>query len=147
MRILIDTPNLVKSIQTQKINFDDKNIIDSLKYLISEFMEVIIGPIRQELLSGISNENTFNELKGKMEYFNDSPIETTDYELTDEYSNICRKHGTQGSNIDFLICTIAVRNSFEIFTMLERRIQPKHYAKWRINRLETILTEKEYLIY
>ena len=117
MKILIDTPIWSKAFRRKKIKFDDKNVVDILKYLIDEFMEIIIGPIRQELLSGISDRKTFNELKEKMGGFNDFPIETIDYELAAEYSNICRRNGIQGSNTDFLICAIAVRNNFEIFTL------------------------------
>ena len=117
MRILIDTPIWSKAFRRKKIKSDDRNVVDILKYLIDEFMEIIIGPIRQELLSGISDEKIFSELKEKMKGFNDFPIETIDYELAAEYSNVCRRNGIQGSNTDFLICAIAVRNNFEIFTL------------------------------
>jgi predicted nucleic acid-binding protein len=117
MKVLIDTPIWSKAFRRKKIKSEDKNIVDSLKYLIDEFMEVIIGPIRQELLSGISDEVIFNDLKEKMKGFNDFPIETIDYELAAEYSNMCRRNGIQGSNTDFLICAVAVRNNFEIFTI------------------------------
>ena len=117
MKILIDTPIWSKAFRRKKIKSGDKNVVDILKYLIDEFMEIIIGPIRQELLSGISDEKIFNELKEKMRGFNDFPVETIDYELAAEYSNVCRRNGIQGSNTDFLICAIAVRNNFEIFTL------------------------------
>jgi predicted nucleic acid-binding protein len=128
MKILIDTPIWSKAFRRKKINSEDKNIVDSLKYLIDEFMEVLIGPIRQELLSGISDEVIFNDLKEKMNGFNDFPIETIDYELAAEYSNMCRRNGIQGSNTDFLICAIAVRNNFEIFTMDDDFNQYKKYV-------------------
>jgi predicted nucleic acid-binding protein len=127
MKILIDTPIWSKALRRKKIISEDKNIVDSLKYLIDEFMEIIIGPIRQELLSGISDENIFNDLKEKMNGFNDFPIETTDYELAAEYSNICRRNGIQGSNTDFLICAVSVRNDFEIFTTDD---DFNHYKKY-----------------
>jgi predicted nucleic acid-binding protein len=127
MRILIDTPIWSKAFRRKRIKSEDKNIVDGLKYLIEEFMEVIIGPIRQELLSGISDEIIFNDLKEKMKGFNDFPIETIDYELATEYSNVCRRNGIQGSNTDFLICAIAVRNNFEIFTMDDDFNQYKKY--------------------
>jgi predicted nucleic acid-binding protein len=127
MKILIDTPIWSKAFRRKKINSEDKNIVDSLKYLIDEFMEVIIGPIRQELLSGISDEVIFNDLKEKLKGFNDFPTETIDYELAAEYSNMCRRNGIQGSNTDFLICAIAVRNNFEIFTMDDDFNQYKKY--------------------
>jgi hypothetical protein len=61
MKILIDTPIWSKAFRHKKVKLEDENIVDSLKYLIGEFMEVIIGPIRKELLSRISDGNTFNE--------------------------------------------------------------------------------------
>jgi predicted nucleic acid-binding protein len=103
MKILIDTPIWSKALRRKKILSDDKDIVDILKYLINEFMAIMIGPIRQELLSGIHDENIFDDLKEKMNGFSDFPIETTDYELAAEYSNICRKSGVQGSNTDFFI--------------------------------------------
>ncbi|MDR1215663.1 MAG: PIN domain-containing protein [Treponema sp.] len=138
MKILIDTPIWSAAFRRKKIKSEDKNIVDSLKYLIDEFMEVIIGPIRQELLSGISDEVIFNDLREKMKGFNDFPIGTTDYELAAEYSNICRRNGIQGSNTDFLICAIAVRNNFEIFTMDDDFNQYKKYLPMKLFAIKTI---------
>jgi hypothetical protein len=112
MKILIGTPIWSKALRCKKMISDDKDIVDSLKHLIDEFMEAMIRPIRQELLSGISDENIFNDLKEKMNGFNDFPIETTNYELAVEYSNICRRNGVQGSNTDFLICAVVAMNNF-----------------------------------
>jgi predicted nucleic acid-binding protein len=138
MRIIIDTPIWSKAFRRKKINFEDKNIVDSLKYLINEFMEVLIGPIRQELLSGISDEVIFNDLKEKMKGFNDFPIETIDYETAAEYSNVCRRNGIQGSNTDFLICAIAIRNNFEIFTTDDDFNQYKKYLPIKLFDMKKI---------
>jgi predicted nucleic acid-binding protein len=138
MKILIDTPIWSKAFRRKKAQSEDKNIVDSLKYLIDEFMEVIIGPIRQELLSGISDEKAFNGLKEKMKGFNDFQIETEDYELAAEYSNLCRKNGIQGSNTDFLICAVAVRNNFEIFTLDDDFNQYKKYLPLKLFDIKTI---------
>jgi predicted nucleic acid-binding protein len=138
MRILIDTPIWSKAFRRKKIKSDDKDVVDILKYLIDEFMEIIIGPIRQELLSGISDEKIFNELKEKMKGFNDFPIETIDYELAAEYSNVCRRNGIQGSNTDFLICAIAVRNNFEIFTLDNDFNEYKKYLPIRLFYIKAI---------
>jgi predicted nucleic acid-binding protein len=101
-------------------------------------MEVIIGPIRQELLSGISDGKVFSDLKEKMKGFNDFQIETEDYELAAEYSNICRKNGIQGSNTDFLICAVAVRKNFEIFTLDDDFNQYKKYLPIKLFDIKTI---------
>jgi predicted nucleic acid-binding protein len=132
MKVLIDTPIWSKAFRCKKIKSDDKNIVDNLKYLIDEFMEVIIGPIRQELLSGITDEKVFRDLKEKMKGFNDFPIETKDYELAAEYSNICRRNGIQGSNTDFLICAVAVKNNFEISTTDDDFNQYKEHLPIRL---------------
>lgn len=68
----------------------------------------MIGTVRQELLSGISSEYKFNELRSKLRYFEDSVFETSDYEKVSEIFNLCRKIGVQGSHIDFLVCAVAV---------------------------------------
>jgi predicted nucleic acid-binding protein len=138
MKILIDTPIWSKALRRKKTISDDKDIMDGLKYLIDEFMEVLIGPIRQELLSGISDENIFNDLKEKMKGFNDFPIKATDYELAAEYSNICRRNGIQGSNTDFLICAVSVRNNFEIFTTDDDFNHYKKYLPIKIFDIKTI---------
>jgi predicted nucleic acid-binding protein len=138
MKILIDTPIWSKAFRRKKINSEDKNIVNGLKYLIDEFMEVIIGPIRQELLSGISDETIFNDLKDKMKGFNDFPIETIDYEIAAEYSNICRRKGVQGSNTDFLICAVAVRNNFEILAVDDDFNKYKKYLPIKLFDIKTI---------
>jgi len=77
---------------------------------------LIIGPIRQEILSGYSNLTKFKKLKEKLSYFENTPILDSDYELAAEFCNKCRKSGIQGSHIDFLICAVAKRMDVPVFT-------------------------------
>lgn len=115
MNIIVDTTIWSKYFRRK---FHEKNIeiINEMSKLIEAQKVVIIGPIRQELLSGISNKNIFTRLKAKMRAFIDYKIKTTDYELASEYYNTCMKNGIQGSATDLLICAVSVRNKFEIFT-------------------------------
>ena len=48
--------------------------------------------------------------------FPDAEITRDDYEQAASFFNICRTNGIQGSNTDFLICAIAARGGFSIFT-------------------------------
>jgi predicted nucleic acid-binding protein len=116
MNVLIDTSVWSLVFRRNKPQEKEKKIANALISLIQDLRIAIIGPVRQELLSGISKQAVFDDLKQKMSVFTDSIIQTADYELAAEYSNICRKHGIQGSHIDFLICAVAVRNGWEIFT-------------------------------
>jgi predicted nucleic acid-binding protein len=76
----------------------------------------MIGPIRQEILSGIRSESQFNNLKKHLDSFADLPILTEDYVEAARYFNLCRSKGIQGSNTDFLICSVSVRNELSIYT-------------------------------
>jgi len=90
--------------------------IEMLSNLILDGLVKIIGPVRQELLSGITSNQQFQSLKSELENFPDTPLYTADYVLAASYFNQCRKKGVQGSHIDFLICAAAVNNEFRIHT-------------------------------
>jgi predicted nucleic acid-binding protein len=76
----------------------------------------MLGVIRQEILSGIRSESQFNNLKRHLESFPDLPILTEDYVEAARYFNLCRSKGIQGSNTDFLVCSVSVRNEMPIYT-------------------------------
>lgn len=76
----------------------------------------MIGPIRQELLSGILSGSQFNSLRKRLSAFPDEPISAEDYEAAVRVFKACRQNGIQGSNTDFLICAVVKRRQFEIFT-------------------------------
>jgi predicted nucleic acid-binding protein len=76
----------------------------------------MIGSIRQEILSGIKERPHFDRVREHLRAFTDFDVSTDDYEEAAALFNRCRAKGIQGSNTDFLICAVAVRNEFEIFT-------------------------------
>jgi hypothetical protein len=77
---------------------------------------VIIGPIRQELLSGVKEHRQFARLRDRLRAFPDLGPGQSDYEEAASCFNACRAKGVQGSNTDFLICSVAVRHDLSIFT-------------------------------
>ncbi len=95
----------------------DTAISASLAKLLRDLRAVLIGPVRQEILSGISDDEKFEKLKKLLSCLPDAPIATSDYELAAQYANMCRRKGIQGSAIDFLICAVAVRNDLAIYTV------------------------------
>ena len=94
----------------------EKDVADELAKLIDENRAKIIGPIRQEVLSGYSKHKDYENLKSKLEYFPNETIADSDYEVAAEYSNLCRKKGIQGSHTDFLICATSSRLIMKIYT-------------------------------
>jgi predicted nucleic acid-binding protein len=88
-----------------------------LRSLIDEGRVAILGPIRQELLSGVRTQETFERLREHLRAFEDETLETADFERAAEHYNTCRGRGVQGSNTDFLICAVAERRSLPILTV------------------------------
>jgi hypothetical protein len=113
MKVLIDT--CVWS-QTLRHKSPDPEIADKVKELIKDGRVVIVGPIRQELLSGISDMSQFNRLKEILSAFKDIPLESKHFIKAAEFNNICRNKGVQGSTIDFLICAVASIENLIILT-------------------------------
>lgn len=77
---------------------------------------VLIGPIRQEILSGVRDPWQYDQLRTTLRAFEDLSIETGEYELAAELSNECLRHGVRGSTTDYLICAVSLRNKVAIFT-------------------------------
>lgn len=90
--------------------------VDELRRLVSQGRAAMIGPIRQELLSGIRDRATFDRLRDHLRAFPDEPMTTPDYERAAECLNLCRAQRIQGSNTDFLLCAVAERTTFPILT-------------------------------
>jgi predicted nucleic acid-binding protein len=114
MKVLVDTS--VWSLALRRGKQSTSAAAQELQNLISDKRVEMIGPIRQEILSGIREETQFKELEMRLSAFPDQPITTEDYVLAARFFNLCRRKGIQGSNTDFLICAVAVRNRLAIFT-------------------------------
>ncbi len=114
MRILVDT--CVWSEALRWTTSKESDISKELQSLILEHRVEIIGPIRQELLSGLRDNTQFEKLEKHLEAFPDITLEAGDYVLAAIFFNKCRANGIQGSNTDFLICAVTVRREMAIYT-------------------------------
>lgn len=114
MRVLVDTS--VWSLALRRRARGEHPAVGELRSLIDEGRVAMIGPIRQELLSGISAPAAFERLRTHLAAFDDEPLDTGDVERAAEHFNACRARGVQGSNTDFLICAVAERRTFAILT-------------------------------
>ena len=112
--VLVDT--CIWSLALRGKSPRDSVISKQLTKLIYAEKVKIIGPIRQEVLSGYSDFKQYSKLKDKLAYFPNITITDDDYVAAAEFSNLCRQKGIQGSHIDFLICAVAYRLKISIFT-------------------------------
>jgi predicted nucleic acid-binding protein len=114
MDVLVDT--CIWSLALRRVTTQSPHV-QILSNLISENRAYLIGPIRQEILSGINQKPQFIKLRNILEAFPDLLIQTNDYECAAEFSNTLRKKGIQGSAIDFLICAVAHRYKMNIYSV------------------------------
>ena len=114
MKVLVDTCVWSRVLRYKN---PDTGLIQTFNDLVDDGLIKIIGPIRQELLSGIPDLKQFKLLKETLSSFEDTPLKTEHFIKAAEFSNICRFKGVQGSTVDFLICSIAHLENFIIFTV------------------------------
>ncbi|NTV14829.1 MAG: PIN domain-containing protein [Desulfobulbaceae bacterium] len=114
MNVLVDTS--VWSLALRRNSPVDGGEAKELRELLKELRVQMIGLVRQELLSGIRNPTQFADLREHLRAFPDLELSSQDHETAAEFFNLCRAKGIRGSNTDFLICAVAVRYEFPIFT-------------------------------
>ena len=113
MKVLVDTS--VWSL-TLRRRAPAHPAVDELRRLVAHGRAAIVGPIRQELLSGIRDRAVFERLRDHLRAFPDEAITAVDFERAAECFNLCRTKGIRGSNTDFLLCAVAERYRFPILS-------------------------------
>lgn len=114
MKVIVDTPIWSYALRSKKEGYELH--VREFEILISDQRVIMLGPVKQEVLSGYSNKLKFEKLDNKLKYFENTQIIDDDYTQAAIFSNTCRSKGIQGSHIDFLICAVAFRLKSEIFT-------------------------------
>ncbi len=114
MRVLPDTP--IWSAAFRRGEDVAGSYRQEMLRLVNQGLVEIIGPIRQEILSGIRERSKFEAVSDRLRSFPDLEIGTGDYEEAAGYYNRCRSVGIQGSFTDFVICAVSVRHDLSIFT-------------------------------
>lgn len=111
MKVLVDT-----CIWSYALRSKNEEIVARLTELINDSRVVVIGAIRQEILSGIKSKKQFKQIKQNLSAFDDIALKQMDYELAAEVFNNLRTKGIQGANTDFLICAVAINHNLKIYT-------------------------------
>jgi predicted nucleic acid-binding protein len=118
MNLPVDTP--VWSLALRRKHADlsprEDRVTQALAEVIRDGRAQLVGVVRQELLSGIREEERFRKLRDYLRAFDDPPLETGDHEQAAQMHNRCRARGIAGSAFDFLICAMASRRNWQIFT-------------------------------
>jgi predicted nucleic acid-binding protein len=118
MRVLVDTSvwSLALRRRPGHLQPTEEQLRDELADLVRDGRVVMIGPIRQELLSGVRTAAEHTRLQARLRAFEDEPLVTADFEAAAEAHNRCRAAGVAGSTVDFLICAAAGRRGLAILS-------------------------------
>lgn len=124
MKVIVDTSVWSLALRRSTTIASAETI--ELKKLIQNQSVVMLGCIRQELLSGIRELAWYEHLRERLSAFPNQILNENCYELAAKMFNECRAKGVQGSNTDFLICAAAQLNQLAIYTTDQDFI---HYQK------------------
>ena len=116
--VLVDTPVWSLSLRRRAIDLSlgDKLITQNLFNLVRQKRVKLLGTTRQEVLSGMRDESQFLRIRDHLRGFRDVDLDVHDYEGAAQASNRCSRRGIAGSHADFLMCTVALRYGWQIFS-------------------------------
>jgi predicted nucleic acid-binding protein len=77
----------------------------------------IIGPIRQETLSGIQDPIAFSKTQSPLATFPDELLISVDFEEAARRFNLFRSSGLAAGPIDILIGAVALRRKWQVLTL------------------------------
>jgi predicted nucleic acid-binding protein len=118
VRVLVDTTIWSHALRRRAAarSAEEARLVKAWEELVRDGRIVLLGLIRQEILSGIADRRQFERLRDALAAFPDEVVFTADHVRAAEHFNGCRAAGVAGSPVDFLICAAAERLAAPIFT-------------------------------
>lgn len=116
--MLVDTSVWSFALRRKKesLTTNEGLLVNELSELIREGRTRVIGLVRQELLSGIKTSEKYERLRLYLRSFPDEVVDTSDHEEAAKAGNSCRAKGIVVSIVDILLCAVAIKRQWAIFT-------------------------------
>ena len=76
----------------------------------------MMGMIRQELLTGVTNDLAWERLRAHLRLFPDALVGPDEHEEASLCANLCIGAGLATTSVDMLICAMARLHGLEVFT-------------------------------
>ena len=114
MKVIVDTCVWSQFLRRNRPASDP--VAEEVARLVRRDAVQLLGPIRQELLSGAQPDERFEQLKEYLRFYPNLPLDEADDETAAGYYNRLRQRGLQSTGTDLLICAVAVRHGLKIFT-------------------------------
>ena len=119
MKVLVDTCTwslLLRRKHGAALSSEEQNAVTLLREAIQDGRVAMIGPIRQEILSGIKHVAQFDKLRAALGSFPDVPLARCHFEEAARLFNVCQGKGVACGATDILICAVAVLEGFDLMT-------------------------------
>jgi predicted nucleic acid-binding protein len=118
MPVLVDTSvwSLALRRKPKHLNSTQAAIVIDLQQLLRDGQTRLVGAIRQELLTGIRDPGQYEWLRDYLRAIPDTDLAERDYEDAAAAANRCIAAGIAVNNVDLLICAVAMRRGWEIYT-------------------------------
>lgn len=116
--VLVDTPIWSLSLRRRAVDLSEfeRRLTRTLYQLVEAGQVHLLGPTRQEVLSGIREESQFRRICEHLADFPNVVVDERDYEEAARISNMCRRAGITTSSVDMLMCAVSLRTDWEILT-------------------------------
>jgi predicted nucleic acid-binding protein len=120
MKLLVDSCIWSLALRRRRgvasLNEEEQRLVSILADGVRDGLVVMVGPVRQEILSGIRHAEQFERLREHLDAFRDEPLESADYTHAAKLDHLCRQSGVQCGPIDMLLCALAERRGWRILT-------------------------------
>lgn len=129
MIVLVDTTiwSLALRRRSRSLNQQEQRLVQEWVRLVRSGEAALVGPVRQEILSGIRTPEAFTAIRQRLGDFRYVEIVPDDYDQAARFFNTCRSHGITGTAVDLLICAVAYRCGLPVFTT---DVDFQHYGRY-----------------
>ncbi len=114
MKVIVDTS--VWSLAFRRREVVKTPEVVALVGLVEQGLVVLLGPVRQEVLSGIKHREQFERLRERLATFPDLELTTRDFETAAGLCNLCITKGVQAAHTDFLIAAAATIRGYAVLS-------------------------------
>lgn len=137
MRVIVDTSVWSLALRRRRKDLSPRQraTVLLLREMIVQGDAVLLGIVRQELLTGVTSEDAFEAMRQHLHEFDDLPPDIDDYERAASAANECARQGLSTTTADMLIWAIAGGRDLPILT-LDRDFE--RYAKHLPIRLVSV---------
>ena len=99
MRVLVDTPiwSIALRRKQDRLSPGGRRHLAEWSELIKQRRILLIGPVRQEILSGIRDQRAFDRLRLALRAFPDETLSVDDFEEAARCGNTCRAAGVSAA--------------------------------------------------